>query len=546
MKKIFVITFLIIFALNLFAISKEEFNKIEKDLEKQAGKYASSPYHNSIKNQKVTTEYQVGDTKVFWKWDLSVMPPTWVQTPSTCRAVGEHCYLFVADEDWQINMNESDVQVVMNYLENQTMNTNEYGAIEMDIEHFGPIPDELDNDPKLIVFYSALGSFGGSTFDGYFSVYNQVTEEEAHNLNPPGHSNECEMIYMTCYPLDPTDPVRISVLSHELQHLIHWGFDQNEDTWLNEGMSELAMVYFGLPDPISQFPSNPNNSLNSWNQTFADYVKTMLFFTYLYEHYGTGNLIKDIVEDPQNSIQSIRNQLTENNVDESFEDIFTNWTIANYLDNPFVYDSLYYYQSLNLPSFSTSATHSSYPASRTGTVKAWATKYIKIYSGNSDLQIHFEANHSVNITAIKKAHNQEDYTVNTYSVTDTLTQLLPHLTQDDYYMVLVISNTNDALLSYSYTISETGTFSDEDIITPSSNIIAYPNPVNFLQSDLIFKSNTKTSQPITVYNLKGEKIITIKNSVWNGKDKNNKSVKNGIYLYKTKNNKTFGKIVVIK
>jgi flagellar hook assembly protein FlgD len=113
-------------------------------------------------------------------------------------------------------------------------------------------------------------------------------------------------------------------------------------------------------------------------------------------------------------------------------------------------------------------------------------------------------------------------------------------------MVLVISNTNDALLSYSYTISETGTFSDEDIITPSSNIIAYPNPVNFLQSDLIFKSNTKTSQPITVYNLKGEKIITIKNSVWNGKDKNNKSVKNGIYLYKTKNNKTFGKIVVIK
>ena len=265
----------------LNSITPTEFKQIERNLEKQAAKYQNSGYHNNLKAQKVTTEYNVGDTKTLWKWDLSVMPPAWVQAPSTCKAVGEHCYIFVADEDWQTHMDESDVQVVMNYLEDETMATEEYGAIEMDEEHFGPVPDELDNDPKIIVFYSALGSFGGSTFDGYFSVYNQVTEEESHNFNPPGHSNECEMIYMTCHPLNPTDPVRISVLAHELQHMIHWGFDQNEETWLNEGMSELAMVYFGMPDPITSFPNNPNNTLTEWNQEFSDYVKTMLFFTYL-------------------------------------------------------------------------------------------------------------------------------------------------------------------------------------------------------------------------------------------------------------------------
>ena len=86
---------------------------------------------------------------------------------------------------------------------------------------------------------------------------------EAQMMNPPGHSNECEMIYMTCYPLNPTDPIRISVLAHELEHLIHWGGDINEDTWVDEGLAELAMVYFGIPDPISQFNTNPDNSLNT-------------------------------------------------------------------------------------------------------------------------------------------------------------------------------------------------------------------------------------------------------------------------------------------
>jgi sensor histidine kinase YesM len=51
------------------------------------------------------------------------MPPGWIQLPATCRAVGEHCYVFVADEEWQITMDEADVQEVFNYLEFETMNS---------------------------------------------------------------------------------------------------------------------------------------------------------------------------------------------------------------------------------------------------------------------------------------------------------------------------------------------------------------------------------------------------------------------------------------
>ena len=82
-------------------------------------------------------------------------------------------------------------------------------------------------------------------------------------MNPPGHSNECEMIYMTCSPLNPIDPTLISVLSHELQHMIHWAGDENESTWVDEGMAELAMVHFGLPDPITSFNGNANKAVSS-------------------------------------------------------------------------------------------------------------------------------------------------------------------------------------------------------------------------------------------------------------------------------------------
>jgi len=279
MKFCFIILILIV-TITLFASDFSSFTEFQRHVKNESNRVIDQELHKQIRNIRESREYEVGDQHTFWRYDLSIMPPGWLQTPSTCRASGEHCYVFVADEEWQVHMDESDVQEVFNYLEIETMNGDDYGVVEMDTLHFGPMPDELDNDPKLIVFYSALGSFAGSVFDGYFSSYNQVTEAEAQQMNPPGHSNECEMIYMTCHPLDPTDPIRISVLSHELEHLIHWGGDINEETWVDEGLAELAMVYFGMPDPISQFNSNPDNSLITWNQEWADYVKTMLFFTY--------------------------------------------------------------------------------------------------------------------------------------------------------------------------------------------------------------------------------------------------------------------------
>ncbi|RLC52058.1 MAG: hypothetical protein DRI23_03755, partial [Candidatus Cloacimonadota bacterium] len=141
MKKILTILFLVLPVI-LICLPIPEFDAFHKQITLQTAKWQGT--HSP---QEDSREYEVGDTQTYWSWDLSIMPPTWIQTPATCRAVGEHCYVFVADDQWNINMDQSDVDIVFNYLENETMNSTDYGAIEMDINLFGPIPDEIDNDP---------------------------------------------------------------------------------------------------------------------------------------------------------------------------------------------------------------------------------------------------------------------------------------------------------------------------------------------------------------------------------------------------------------
>ena len=543
MKRVFVSIILVLSIQILFGLSKE-IDRILEDIHRQSAYFKGSFQHENIKSMAMNRDYEVGDTEVFWSWALNVMPPVWIQVPSTCRAVGEHCYIFVADDQWNLHMDQDDVDLILPYLEDYTLISDQYGAIEMDIETFGPIPDELDNDPKLIVFYSELGSFMGTMFDGYFSAYNQVTEEEAQYMNPPGHSNECEMIYMTCHPLNPTDPIRISVLAHELQHLIHWGGDINEQTWVNEGCSELAMVLFGLPDPIIDFPQQTDNSLTSWDQQFADYVKVMLFFTYLYEHYDQGDLIHDIVFESANSISGISNQLLENDIDTTFPEIFTDWITANYLDDPVYADGIYNYDLLDLPLFHSVFLHTSYPATGSGNISAWAAEYIKFVptTNSTALDLNFNINSPVDLNLILFA---PDYSVLELTTFESVTEINWNCdlfsSTESAYLVAAISNNTTSSVNYNYNadISTTGSF--ESDLLPEFIVRSYPNPVNFKNSPMtiILESQNREYDNLNleIFNIKGQLIKSfdeISNEIinWEGNSNRGIEIPSGIYFYK--------------
>ena len=56
-------------------------------------------------------------------------------------------------------------------------------------------------------------------------------------------------------------------LAHEFQHMIHWANDRNEDSWVNEGMSELASYLNGF-DPggaDAAYMQKPDTQLTTWS-----------------------------------------------------------------------------------------------------------------------------------------------------------------------------------------------------------------------------------------------------------------------------------------
>jgi hypothetical protein len=61
------------------------------------------------------------------------------------------------------------------------------------------------------------------------------------------YSNERHMLYLNTNSLRAGTSTFDSVLAHEFQHALHWQADRTEESWLNEGLSELAAYLAGLP-----------------------------------------------------------------------------------------------------------------------------------------------------------------------------------------------------------------------------------------------------------------------------------------------------------
>jgi hypothetical protein len=168
--------------------------------------------------------------------------------------------------------------------------------------------------------------------------------------------------------------------------MIHWAADPNEDSWVDEGCAEYAMLLFGVPDPLVSFPNNPNNDLTSWNNQFSDYIKTFMFMTYLSDHYGGSETIRSIVQQPQNSVTGVEMALIEMGYNQPFQSVFLDWTVANFYhgrggaDMPEP-DSHYVYYSIDPPAFHISNHFNDHPnEGNISGVQKWAAKYIAFNS----------------------------------------------------------------------------------------------------------------------------------------------------------------------
>ena len=148
-----------------------------------------------------------------------------------------------------------------------------------------------------------------------------------------------------------------TVFAHEFEHLLHFDRDSDESLWVDEGLANLAAFLCGYGHQ-AQFIApylvyHPMTSLTYWGGMLEDYGATYLFALYLYEHFGGTPFISALVQEQANGIEGIEKTLKAFSYRDTFDEIFDNWTIANYLDDTRKRGGKYGYESLEIGSIDT-------------------------------------------------------------------------------------------------------------------------------------------------------------------------------------------------
>ena len=244
----------------------------------------------------------------------------------------------------------------------------------------------VDNDPHVSILHARNL---GNTIAGYYSSADEFVSAVRED------SNEMEMFYINIENVTLNNDFYNGVLAHEFQHMIHWYNDRNEETWLNEGFSELAMYLNGFDTGGSDqlFAIEPDTQLNSWPEgpgaAGANYGAGYLFTSYFLDRFGP-EATQALVAHPENSFTSVEAVLEELGTGMTYEDFLADWIVANLLDDPYIADGRYGYEEIDPPSFDVGITYydGDYPVFESSTVHQHGTDYIEL-NGEQPLVFRF-------------------------------------------------------------------------------------------------------------------------------------------------------------
>lgn len=263
---------------------------------------------------------KAGDSRNFWV--LNVDSNDYRQISAYLEYITPHLYFWVEEG---IEVDSSAVAELAETFEHEIYPTNR--------QIFGSEwTPGVDHDEHLTILYAT--GLGGSAA-GYFSSTDSYTVEVER------YSNETEMFYLSADYTRPDSLYAYSVLAHELQHMIHWNIDRNESSWINEGLSELAVELNGFdPGGFSfYFALNPDIQLNFWpgneqGDSTPHYGASYLYMKYLMDRFGLGS-IRELVANKNVGLISIDEvfgpKIQELGSGYTSEKIFQDWSIANYI-----------------------------------------------------------------------------------------------------------------------------------------------------------------------------------------------------------------------
>ncbi|HAC17775.1 MAG TPA: hypothetical protein DCF78_04260 [Dehalococcoidia bacterium] len=233
---------------------------------------------------------------------------------ATVQVVSEHANWYV---DNDVNIPAQDLKKAARIYEDQVR-----PAV---VSALGDIWNPgIDGDPRLNILHANLSGAAG---------YYGSRDEFPRQVHP--NSNEREIIYMDARSLKAGSDLYMGVLAHELQHAIHWNQDIGEEAWVNEGLSEYATNLAGYrAQSQDSFLKRPQVQLNSWptdiQTSFPHYGASVLFFTYLSQHYGGPEGMGELVRQQLDGVAGVNAYLAQ--YETTFTEVFQNWVVANYLD----------------------------------------------------------------------------------------------------------------------------------------------------------------------------------------------------------------------
>ena len=334
----------------------------------------------------------LGEQESFWVTNVDTNEN--FRISAELRSISEHVYFWVEEG---VSAEEKEIQNLVSTFENKIYPANR--------EFFGSEwSPGVDGDPHLYILY-ANGL--GRSLAGYFS--------SADEYSPLAHefSNAHEMFLLNADRVQLGSEFTYGVLAHEFQHMIHWYRDRNEETWLNEGFSELASFLNGYDGGgfDSAYVRNPDIQLNDWptnpSQTPPHYGSAFLFLTYFLDRFGD-QATKALVGEPENGMVSVDKVLTdlgERNPDNgepfSGDDVFLDWTVATYINDESVDEGRYFYHNdPSVPQPDPTETIRRCPqGDLTRDVHQYGVDYIRI-TCSGDFNMHFEGSTQVPILPV--------------------------------------------------------------------------------------------------------------------------------------------------
>ena len=315
--------------------------------------------------------YAVGDIEDFFFVDEA----TWeVQTvPAELRYITDHAYMWV---EMGADVDQTALAKAAERFENEIYPT--------DRDYFGEEwSPGVDNDPHISILH--LTGLGGA---GEFGSDDEYTAD----VSPD--SNQREMFYVNLDEAIIGDDDYLATLAHEFQHMIQWKNEGNEANWLDEGLAQLAerLAGFDTVENDMDFLKQSHTQLNAWAEDWDDelryYGAAYLYVLYLWERLGD-DVVRTLARHPSEGLASVNATLAEQGLDLTADDLFADWIVANYLDDPTLADGRYGYQFETLGPICPRQRYTTLPVQQVKAIPQYAADYVEI-EGQGEFAIDFK------------------------------------------------------------------------------------------------------------------------------------------------------------